>query len=47
MGFDEMMDTVVGGGEERDRLEVWGEYVVRWRCDWTKMGFSAADKLRG
>ena len=43
----EMMDTVVGGREERDRLEVWRKHAIRWRCVWTKMGFCAADKLHG
>ena len=41
----EMMDTVGGGEEERNRLEICGENVIRCRCVWAIMGFCAADKL--
>ena len=41
----EMMDTFVGGGEERDRFEVC--WVIRWRGVWAKVAFCATDKLYG
>ena len=33
------------GGDERERLKVWGEHMTRWKCVWKRMGFCAADNL--